>query len=64
MFPSFGPFKQRLGGPSADFFEKLKCIQNMWMSHSSDMFRPPDSSESSLSDLLVLVHQLVAELPW
>jgi hypothetical protein len=50
-FPSFGPFEQGYGGPSADFFEKLNRICYMSMIRSDGVYSPPDSQESSLSDL-------------
>ncbi len=50
--PSFGPFEQGHGGPSAEFFEKLNRICYMWMIHSNGVYSPPDSQpESSLLDL-------------
>ncbi len=42
-FPSFGPFKQGCGGPSAEFFENTNRICNMWMTRSDGVYRPPDS---------------------
>ncbi len=51
MFPSYGPFEQDCGGPTADFFDKSNHVQYMWMSHSDGKYSLPDSSESSLSNL-------------
>jgi hypothetical protein len=36
-FPSFGPFEQGHGGPSAEFFENMNRICYMWMTHSDDV---------------------------
>jgi hypothetical protein len=51
QFPSFGPFEQGHGGPSAEFFEKSNRICYMWMPRSNGVHSPPDSPESSLLDL-------------
>jgi hypothetical protein len=50
-FSTFGLFKQGRGSPSAEFFENMNHICYMWMTRSDGVYSPPDSPESSLSDL-------------
>ncbi len=52
--PMYGPFELRCNGPTAaEFFQMLNCIQYVWMPHSNGLYSPLDTTEPSLSDLLL-----------